>query len=47
MTENHQKWRLSYNLLFRVIDAEMANKFKMSQIAEWTKEELSLPYITI
>jgi hypothetical protein len=42
ITKDRRRWRVSYKLLYKVIDADIVNMFDTKQIAQWAKEELTL-----
>lgn len=39
ITPNQHRWRVAYSLLFKVIDAEVANMFDPKQLAQWIEAE--------
>ena len=39
ITADHSRWRVSYNFLFRVINAEATPKFDPKQLAHWIDTE--------
>ena len=39
MTKDHHRWRVSYPVLFRVIDADIIKAFDPKQLAQWIAEE--------
>ena len=41
-TKDHRRWRVSYNLLFKVIDADVIDAFDQKQIDQWSRKELTL-----
>jgi hypothetical protein len=41
MTKDHRQWRVSYRLLFKVIDADIVSTFDLKQIGGWVKKQES------
>lgn len=39
ITRDHRRWRVSYQLLFKVIGADIVNKFDSKQLEKWVEEE--------
>lgn len=38
-TKDNHRWRVSYNYLFKIIDADLVNQFDPKQIAVWIQDE--------
>lgn len=39
VTKDNHRWRVSYNYLFKIIDADLVNQFDPKQIALWVQNE--------
>lgn len=39
ITKDHRRWRVSYQLLFKIIDADVVSTFDLKQLGGWVKEE--------
>ena len=39
VTKDNYRWRVSYNYLFKIIDADIVNQFDPKQIAIWVRNE--------
>ena len=39
ITKDHRRWRVSYRLLFKIIDADVVSTFDLKQLGGWVRAE--------